>query len=140
MRHEVTTTVDAPADQVWRTVEDVEKWPEWTPTMTEIRRLDDGDLRVGSRVEIRQPKQPVRTWTVTELTEGRSFTWTSTGRGMRLSADHVVTTDNGTTLVELTFSVAGPLAPLAALAGKAVRTAVDTEAASLKAWCERTSR
>jgi uncharacterized membrane protein len=143
MRHEVTTTVDAPADLVWRTVRDVEKWPEWTPTMTEVRRLDGdpgGDLRVGSRAAVRQPGQPVRTWTVTELTEGRSFTWTSTGRGLRLSADHVVTTDGGTTVIELRFSVTGPLAPLAALAGRAVRAAVDTEAASLKAWCERTRR
>jgi hypothetical protein len=39
--------------------------------------------------------------------------------------------------VELTFSVTGPLAPLASLlAGKAIRWAVDTEAASLKKWCE----
>ncbi|MFI7677824.1 SRPBCC family protein [Actinophytocola sp. NPDC049390] len=140
MRHEVTTTVDAPADLVWRTVKDVEKWPEWTPTMIEVD-LDGDDLRSGSRATVRQPKQPVRTWTVTELTEGRSFTWTSTGRGLRMSADHVVTEENGRTSVLLTFSVAGPLAPLAnLLAGKLVREAIATEAASLKKWCERTSR
>lgn len=140
MRHEVTTTVDAPADLVWRTVKDVEKWPEWTPTMTEIR-LDGDDLRSGGSATVRQPKQPARTWTVTELTEGRSFTWTSTGRGLRMSADHVVTEENGRTTVLLTFGMAGPLAPLASLlAGKLVRQAVDTEAASLKKWCERRSR
>ncbi|GAB1516428.1 SRPBCC family protein [Actinophytocola sp. KF-1] len=140
MRHEVTTTVDAPADLVWRTVKDVEKWPEWTPTMTEIR-LDGDDLRSGASATVRQPKQPERTWTVTELTEGRSFTWTSSGRGLRMSADHVVTEEHGRTTVLLTFRMAGPLAPLASLlAGKLVRQAVDTEAASLKKWCERTSR
>lgn len=141
MRHEATTTVDAPADLVWRTVKDVEKWPEWTPTtMTEIH-LDGDDLRSGGSATVRQPKQPVRTWTVTELTEGRSFTWTSSGRGLRLSADHVVTEENGRTTVLLTFAIAGPLAPLAGLlAGKLVRQAVDTEAAALKKWCERTSR
>jgi uncharacterized membrane protein len=140
MRHEVTTTVDAPADLVWRTVKDVEKWPAWTPTMTEIH-LDGDDLHSGSSATVRQPKQPVRTWTVTELTEGRSFTWTSAGRGLRLSADHVVTEENGRTTVLLTFAMAGPLAPLAGLlAGKLVRQAVDTEAALLKKWCERASR
>ncbi len=140
MRHEVTTTVDAPATLVWRAIKDVEKWPEWTPTMTEVR-LDADELRSGSSATVRQPKQPVRTWTVTELTEGRSFTWTSTGRGLRMTADHVVTEENGRTTVLLSFSMAGPLAPLAGLlAGKAVRQAVDTEAASLKKWCERTSR
>ena len=141
MRHEVTTTIDAPADLVWRTVADVERWSEWTPTITEVRRHDDGDLRTGSTAVVRQPKQPARTWTVTELTEGTSFTWTSRGPGLHLSADHIVTTDNGVTAVALTFSMAGPLAPLAnLLAGKAVRAAVDTEAASLKKWCERTKR
>lgn len=140
MRHEVTTTIAAPADLVWRTVADVEKWPEWTPTMREVRREDGGDLRKGSVASVQQPKQPLRTWTVTELTPGRSFTWASAGRGLRLSADHTVTTDNGTTVVELTFSLAGPLAPFASLlAGKAIREAVDTEAESLKRWCERSS-
>ncbi len=144
MRHVVTTTIDAPADLVWRTVEDVEKWSDWTPTVIGIRRHDSGDLHEGSTAEVRQPKQPPRTWTVTELVEGRSFAWTSTSRGLRLYADHAVTADpadGGATVVELTFGVDGPLAPLdALLGGKAIRTAVDTEAASLKAWCERTSR
>jgi carbon monoxide dehydrogenase subunit G len=140
MRHEVTTTVDAPADLVWHTVRDVEKWSEWTPTVTEIRVHGGGELRPQSVATVRQPKQPAREWTVTELTD-RSFTWTSKGPGLRFSADHTVRTDGGATTVELTFSIAGPLAPVARLlAGKAIRWAVDTEAASLKKWCERTSR
>lgn len=141
MRHEVTTTIDAPADLVWHTVKDVEKWPEWTPTTMSEVHLDGDDLRTGATAGVRQPKQPARTWTVTELTEGRSFTWASTGRGLRLSADHVVTEEDGRTTVLLTFNLAGPMAPLAnLLAGKLIRQAIGTEAASLKAWCERASR
>jgi uncharacterized membrane protein len=138
MRHETTTTITAPADLVWRTVADVEDWPTWTPTMTSVTREDVGDLRKGSVAQVRQPKQPARTWTVTGLVPGRSFTWESTGRGLRLSADHTVSTADGATVVELTFTLSGPLAPLAKLlAGKAIREAVNTEAASLKNWCER---
>jgi carbon monoxide dehydrogenase subunit G len=141
MNHEVSTTVDAPADQVWDAVRDVEKWSDWTPTVTEIRVHGGGALKLGTVATVRQPKQPAREWTVTELVDGRSFTWTSKGPGLRFSANHTVTTTDGKTHVELTFSVAGPLAPLATvLAGKAIRWAVDTEAASLKKWCERTSR
>ncbi|MPZ79220.1 MAG: polyketide cyclase [Actinophytocola sp.] len=138
MRHEVSTPIDAPAELVWQTITAVEKWPEWTPTMTEIRRLDDGELRVGSKAEVRQPKQPVRTWTVTELTPGTSFTWVTSGTGLQLSADHVIRTDErGAVVAELTFTARGVLAPVAGLlAGKAVRAAVDTEASSLKKWCE----
>jgi carbon monoxide dehydrogenase subunit G len=157
MRYEVTTTIDAPAEVVWRAVRDVEKWSDWTPTVTEIRVHGGDEIRQGSVATVRQPKQPAREWTVTELVDGRSFRWTSSGPGLRFAADHALTTvttettettekgdgdaDADRTTVELTFAVAGPLAPLATLlAGKAIRAAVDTEAASLKKWCEQASR
>jgi carbon monoxide dehydrogenase subunit G len=147
MRHEVTTTIDAPADVVWRAVRDVEKWSDWTPTVTEIRVHGGDEITLGSVATVRQPKQPAREWTVTELVDGRSFTWTSSGPGLRFAADHTVTAKGegeaggGRTTVELTFAVAGPLAPLASLlAGRAIRWAVDTEAASLKKWCEQAAR
>jgi carbon monoxide dehydrogenase subunit G len=136
MRYAGTTTIEASADLVWRTVRDVEKWSAWTPTITEVRLHGGGELRQGSVATVRQPKQPAREWTVTELTDG-SFTWTSKAPGLRFSADHTVRTEAGATTVELTFSVTGPLAPVASLlAGRAIRWAVDTEAASLKKWCE----
>ncbi|MFL6121144.1 SRPBCC family protein [Actinophytocola sp.] len=141
MRHQSTTTIDAPIDEVWRAIRDVEKWSDWTPTVDEIHLHAGDELRLGGVATVRQPKQPAREWTVTELDDGRSFTWTTSSPGLRFSADHTVTTANGTTTVELTFAVAGPLAPLAGLlGGRAIRTAVDIEAASLKKWCERTSR
>jgi uncharacterized membrane protein len=138
MRHEVRVTIDAPAELVWQTVRTVEKWPEWTPTMTSVRRLDNGDLRVGSTAEVRQPNQPPRTWTVTELTPDRSFTWESSGAGLRLSADHVLSGADGAVEVLLTFTLSGPAGPIASLlAGRTIRRLVDTEGASLKAWCEK---
>jgi uncharacterized membrane protein len=138
MRHEVTTPTDAPAGLVWRTIRDVDRWPDWTPTMNEVRRLDDGDLRRGSTAVVRQPMQPARTWTVTEVADGRSFTWVTGGAALRMSAGHTVRTDDGTTVIELSFTMTGPLAFLASMVGgKAVRRAVDTEAASLRAWCEK---
>lgn len=141
MRHTATTTVDAPADVVWHAVQDVEKWSEWTPTIDEITVHGGGELKQGTVATVRQPKQPAREWTVTELVDGRSFTWTSRGPGLRFAADHIVTTTGDTTTVELTFSVAGPLGRLAwMMAGRWVRMAVDTEAALLKKRCERTSR
>jgi uncharacterized membrane protein len=137
MRHETTTMIDAPADLVWRTVRDVEKWPEWTPTTTSIRRLDEGEFTVGSTADVRQPKQPPRTWTVTELTPGRSFTWATSSAGIRLSADHILTERDGKVEALLTFTLSGALAPVASLvAGRTIRRLVDTEAASLKKWCE----
>lgn len=141
MKHVATTTIDAPADLVWRTVADVERWSEWTPTITSISRHDTGDLREGSTADVAQPKQPLREWTVTSVTPGHQFTWVASATGMRLTAGHTVSTEGGRTVVELTFAVAGFLAPVASLlVGRTILTAIQTEAASLKAWCEQKSR
>ena len=76
-------------------------------------------------------------WTVTELTPGRSFTWATSSPGVRLSAEHILTERDGKVDALLTFTMSGPLAPVASLlAGRMVRRFVDTEATSLKKWCE----
>ncbi|MEU6036741.1 hypothetical protein ABZ801_15155 [Actinomadura sp. NPDC047616] len=77
-------------------------------------------------------------WVVTEIRDGESFTWTTGGRGLRFTAGHELRDGaGGEVTVVLTFEVSGPLAPLATLlAGRTIRDHVDTEARSLKAWCE----
>ena len=53
-----TIHIEAPADVVWAVTEDIERWPEWTPTVTSARRLDGGPFGLGSRFRIKQPAQP----------------------------------------------------------------------------------
>ncbi|NRQ37170.1 polyketide cyclase [Nonomuraea sp. NN258] len=134
MRFETGVHVDAPAQRVWQVMTDVAAWPEFTPTMTEVRPLDGGPLAVGARVRIKQPKIPPLVWTVTELTPYRSFTWAATTGGVRITAGHVL---DGDTTVTLSIEQSGLLSPLLALftAGR-TRAYVRTEAESLKRRCE----
>jgi uncharacterized membrane protein len=88
MKASATIDIDGPAEQAWAVISHVENWPVWTPSVRSIRRLDPGPLRVGARHRIKQPRLPTTTWTVTELIEGESFTWTATGPGILTSAQH----------------------------------------------------
>ena len=70
-------TIAAPPAVVFDRYLDVERWPQWTETVTTVDRLDEGPLAVGSRTRIKQPRLRKAVWDVTELEDGRSFTWVS---------------------------------------------------------------
>ena len=111
----ITVNINAPAGQVWAVIRDVDSWPEWTPTVRKIRRLDKGSLAVGSRVLIWQPKLLPAKWRVTELDDSRkSFTWETRGPGMRLQARHWVEAMGGTSRATLSIQFSGLLGPLLA--------------------------
>ena len=67
---------------------------------------------MGSRARIRQPKLPLADWRVTELAEGRSFTWVTRSPGVRVTARHWVDPQAGESRATLCLSFAGLLGPL----------------------------
>ena len=88
----ISTDIDAPAERVYEVMADIERWHEWTPSVTSIKRLDAGSLIAGSRALIRQPKFPPALWTVTNVDGKRSFTWLNRAPGIKVTAHHSVDT------------------------------------------------
>jgi uncharacterized protein YndB with AHSA1/START domain len=110
----ITVNIAAPPDRVWAVMADVERWSEWTPTVTQIQRLERGPLVVGSRARIRQPKLPSAVWQVSELLEGRSFTWVSRSPGVLVTATHSVEPTAQGTRATLSLRFSGFFGPLIA--------------------------
>ena len=82
---QTTRHIDAPVQRVWDVLFDVARWPEWTPTIKSVERLEDGPFQVGSRAEVRQPKLPRAVWEVTEVVDGQSFNKAWIGYGLTYS-------------------------------------------------------
>lgn len=138
MRYEIAVDVDGSVERVWDVLADVESWPGWTPTMTSVRRLEDGAFGLDSTAEVRQPKLGRNVWRVSGWEPGRRFEWTTAGPGVTTRADHrIEALDGGRARVTLEVEMTGPLAGVVSLlAGGMTRRFVDTEAASLKKHCE----
>jgi Polyketide cyclase / dehydrase and lipid transport len=128
------TVIDirAAPDRVLGILLDVERWPEWTSTMTSVRRLDTGPFRVGSRAKVLQPKLKPAVWRVTEL-DDHHFTWTTSGPGIRMTARHDVEAASAGSRVTLSLELSGLLAWLAVrVAGELTERYIATEAEGLK--------
>jgi uncharacterized membrane protein len=115
MKHMQTTIdIQAPAARVWAVLRDVEHWCEWTPTINSIQPLDPGPLNVGTRAIVRQPKLLPARWQVTEIEEGRSFTWIMRAPGILITACHSVDGAANGSRATLSLDFAGPLGALCA--------------------------
>jgi uncharacterized protein YndB with AHSA1/START domain len=133
----VTVDIAAPPERAWQAVADVEDWPRWTTSMGDVKRLDEGPLRVGSRARIKQPGLPVYVWEVTDLDEGTSFTWVARTPGVVAWAGHeVVATADGSRLT-LSLAWTGVFGGLAgALMGRRTCKSIMRDAEGHKACAE----
>ena len=137
MNIDITTDIAAPAALVWATIADVERWPEWTASVTSVRRLDSGPLRVGSQAEIKQPAFPKVIWTVTDIVDGLTFSWEARSPGLYSVGSHTVTGDEHNASIRLGISQTGRLEGVSrAVFGKRSVRYVQMEGAGIKARCE----
>lgn len=139
MERNTQVDIDASPERVWAVMSDVERWPEWTDTVTAVTRLDADSLGLGSRVRVEQPKLPPTEYVVTEFDPGEGFTWVATGPGVRTTARHRIEPLGGSiSRVRLSVEQAGPVGRVM---GRLFFTRLTdrylaTEAAGLKARSE----
>lgn len=134
---EVVTSIDAPLEVVWETTVDVERWPQWMPTVQSVKRVDGGLFGRGSSALIKQPGLPEARWVVTAMTPGERFTWETTVRGMHMAGTHDLARQQDATRSLLRIEITGVVAWLIwpVLRGS-IRRTLEQENAALKARCE----
>jgi uncharacterized membrane protein len=134
--------IDAPAETVWALTIDIESWPQTTPTITSVDRLDDGPVVVGSRARLKQPRQPAAVWTVTRLEPGSVFEWSTRTLGMTMTGGHrIEPLPDGRCRNVLTLSATGLSAALLGwLVARPIRQAIATENAGIKRRAEAARR
>lgn len=133
-----TVYVEAPPAAVFDIYADVEGWPTWTSSVTEVQRLDTGPLKVGSRARVQQPRLPPGEWIVVDVTPDRSFTWERRGPGLRSVGRHYLHPKNSGCLVVAELEHLGIAAPLIAAVTKGLtRRYLRMETDGLKNHCEQ---
>ncbi len=134
---EVVTSIAAPPERAWAVLADVDRWPEWAPTVTEVKALGNAGLILGAEYRLVQPKIEPAVWKVAALEEGRSFTWASTAPGVKTLAYHLVEPAEVGTRLTLRIEMSGAMAWLGGLvAGRVIRSYMEQEAQALKARVE----
>jgi len=142
MINEDSIEIDAPPRLVWEVFSDVERWPEWTASVTSLIGLNGPGLAVGKRFAIKQPGMQKMVWTVTEIDPGSSWTWVQRSPGVLVTARHYVSVlPGGRTLVRQQLDQRGVLgAPVGRLMAKKTKRFLELEAQGLKARSEQLSR
>lgn len=140
MKIEHRIEIEAPVERVWELTLDVESWPQLTPTITSVERLDAGPMGLGSQARIKQPAQGTRVWTVTEFEPGRRFAWATRLLGHRMTGRHDLMPRGSGMTNTLTVDIEGPFAPvIGRIAGGQIRKAIRLENEGFKRAAEGAS-
>ncbi|SFW66302.1 SRPBCC family protein [Amycolatopsis australiensis] len=100
-----TETSTAPAAVIWPFWADTSRWPEWD---TAVRSVDlDGPFAAGTSGTMTMDGMPPIPFTLTEVTEGRSFTDETRLPDAYLRFEHVLTEDGGETRITYRVTIDG---------------------------------
>lgn len=99
--------IAAAPERVWTIFSDVERWHEWTASITSVTLLEDRPFGLGSHARVLQPLIRPAVFEVTEFNPGRNFTWTTTNGGIHAVASHVIAPIEGGTRATISLDFSG---------------------------------
>jgi uncharacterized membrane protein len=130
---EITIEIAAPPSRVWAVMSDLERWHEWTPSITSVQRLDDGPIRTGSRARVKQPKLAGSVFEVTTWNPDRGFDWVTKSPGIQGLGRHRIEPSPRGARVTLSVTFSGLLSGLVAMVfGGSTARYITMEAEGLK--------
>jgi uncharacterized protein YndB with AHSA1/START domain len=138
MHLEKSVEIDASPERVWAVMADVERWPEWTRSMSRVELTSGRPLGSGSEARVKQPRMPAMRWRVTDYQPGVNFTWETRSPGAKTVASHrIAPRPGGGSTVTLVLDQTGPLAAvISPFIGRMSRRYVQMEAEGLKRRAE----
>lgn len=109
------------------------------PTIQQVKRVGaDAPIAVGSRFVVYQPGLPKAVYEVTDWQPGCAFTWVASSPGIRTTATHALSPQDGGTRLALGIEWSGPLAGLVRLlVASKTRRMVKQEADAFVQLAER---
>jgi uncharacterized protein YndB with AHSA1/START domain len=139
MEMQTTVEIQAQPTEVWRVLVDVEHWNEWTRSVNSVRLLNGKELAVGVKASIKQPRMPVITWTVSEVTPNRSFTWSAESMGTKTVATHFIEPTQSGSRVTLAIEQSGAMFHFMPWVKSMTQRYIEMEAQGLKTRSEALS-
>ena len=136
-RFSISIDINAPAERVYDVMADIDRWHDWTPSVSSIRRLDGETFAPGKRAMIKQPKFPPAMWTISKIEPGRRFEWINAAPGLKVTGHHSVEPTPTGSRATLALSYAGLFGGLLARLTEGItKRYIAMEAAGLKARAE----
>ncbi|SFR12411.1 Polyketide cyclase / dehydrase and lipid transport [Lentzea waywayandensis] len=89
LHHRTETRINAPLSTVWKVQTEVEGWPAWQKAVTSAKRLDQGELKAGSKFEWTTPAPATPTTPATTLNITSTVLGVKTGECVRWSGPAV---------------------------------------------------
>ncbi len=109
---EKKSVINARPQDIFNVLMNVERWNQWTKSITKISILDSRQLAPGVKIKVLQPKLPPTIWTIKEIITDKLLTWEKRYLGFSMLSEHSISIQNNEITVTIRITYIGPLAAL----------------------------